>query len=529
MTRVTEKKASRRPSSKTRPSTQPPSERPPRLTEYARSFVFPASITRTIWPRIVAKGDELGLRFDWWQDSLGQVCFGYDESGKYAATVGGIGLSIPRQVGKTYFVLACMFIMCILFPGYQVVWTSHHLRTTTKTLTTAKSFARRKRIAPFIRTVRTANGEGQVEFVNGSVIMFGARSQGFGRGFDEIDAEVFDEAQIMDTRALEDMIAATNQARHEFGALLFFMGTPPRPIDKSGPWLLRRAEALAGTSTDSVWLEIGADPDSDPDDRSLFPLFNPSYPHRTPLESMLRLRKNLGDDDSWNREGRGIYDSASKGVIPSESWTVQADPNSSAVDRLAVGVEVGPDLQWASISVAGQRADGSWHVALAHDRHTEGKGVEWLWPRLDALLQVPNVRAVVVDVSSPIKTMVEQRGKRYWLKRPDGTRGIEVHALTVNELGIGCTSLLSGVVTGEVWHIGQPQLTSAALAAGKRALGDTGMWVWNRRSAMSDITPIQAATYALIGAQLDKPRGPGVSRSGRGGRSSSGRRAVVIA
>lgn len=502
----------------------------PRLSEYARSFVFPATITRTLWPRIVAKADDLRITFDWWQDQLGQVCFGYTERGVYAATVGGIGLSIPRQVGKTFFVLVCMFIMCILFPGYQVVWTSHHLRTTTKTLTTAKGLARRKLVAPFVRAVRTANGEGQVEFVNGSMIMFGARSQGFGRGFDEIDAEVFDEAQIMDLRALEDMVAATNQARHEFRALLWYMGTPPRPTDKSGPWLLRRSEALEGTSADAVWLEIGADPDSDPDDRSLFPTFNPSYPRRTPLESMLRLRKNLGDEESWNREGRGIYESSrTRGALPERSWADQLSADALMSSRFALGLEVGPDLAWCSISVAGQRADGDWEIALEDDQHTKGAGVSWLYPAVERLVALnPSIRAVVVDVSSPIKAMIEQRGKRYFLKRPDGARGIEVHALTVAELGVGCTSLLSGVVTGSVWHIGQPQLTAAALAAGKRALGDTGMWVWSRRTADSDITPVQSATYALIGSQIDKPRGPGSVAAVVAGRSSgrSGRRHV---
>ena len=77
----------------------------PRLSEFAREFVFPKDrIVKTVWPRVEAKGLELGLGFDWWQSQLGTVCLGYGADGKYAATVGGIGLSIPRQVGKTYFV-----------------------------------------------------------------------------------------------------------------------------------------------------------------------------------------------------------------------------------------------------------------------------------------------------------------------------------------------------------------------------------------------------------------------------------------
>ena len=260
----------------------------PRLSEFARHFSFPNGIERTVWTRVEDKGKELGLGFDWWQSQLGTVCLGYGEDGKYVATVGGVGMSIPRQVGKTYFVLAMLTIMCILFPGLQVVWTAHHLRTSTKTFTALRGICRRKKVAPHVLSMRAANGEQQVEFTNGSMIMFGARSMGFGRGFDEIDVEVFDEAQILDTKALEDMIAATNQSRHEYGALLFFMGTPPTPSNPSEAFTARRAKALAGKSVNAVWLELGADPESDPDDRSQWPGMNPSFPTRTPLESPCR-------------------------------------------------------------------------------------------------------------------------------------------------------------------------------------------------------------------------------------------------
>lgn len=485
----------------------------PRLSEFARAFHFPPSIHKTVWPRVEAKGCELGLGFDWWQSQLGTVCLGYDKHGRYVATVGGIGLSIPRQVGKTYFVLSMLTIMCVLFPGLQVVWTAHHLRTSTKTFTTLRGICRRRKVAPHVKSMRSANGEQQVEFANGSTIMFGARSQGFGRGFDEIDVEVFDEAQILDTKALEDMVAATNQARHEHGALLFFMGTPPRPTDPSKAFSTRRAEALAGEAEDSIWLEIGADPESDPDDRAEWARMNPSYPKRTPLESILRLRKNLGDEDSWNREGRGIWDPVSStGVLPGPSWLERADEGSVAVDRLALGVEVGPDLAWASVAIAGQRADEKWHFELDDDQHTRGRGTAWLVPHLQYLTaNNPAIRSVVVDVAGPVSTLLEQRNGPWFFK---GT-SLQVTPVKVVELGNGCAEVLDGITTGWLHHIGQPQFTAAALAAGKRALGDTGMWVWSRKAAESDITPIQAGTLALIGARSEQVRKPAMSGRGR--------------
>jgi len=339
----------------------------PRLSEYARTFTYPDGIVRTVWPRVEAKGRELGLGFDWWQQQAGTVILGYGADGRYVATVGGVGMSIPRQVGKTYFVLAMIVILCILFPGLQVVWTAHHLRTSTKTFTTLRGICRRKKVAPLVRSIRSANGEQQVEFSNGSTIMFGARAQGFGRGFDEIDIEVFDEAQILDTKALEDMVAATNQARHIHGALLLFMGTPPRKSDPSSEFRLRRSEAQAGEAHDAIWIEIGADPESDPNDQSQFPIMNPSFPLRTPLESLQRLRKNLKDPDSWNREGRGIWDPESVGGALSHArWLTLADPHAERGSDVVFGVDLTGDRDvW--IAVAWTRDDGAAQVMLANE------------------------------------------------------------------------------------------------------------------------------------------------------------------
>lgn len=495
----------------------------PKLSEAARHVVIPSGIVTTGFSAVRAKGDELGLGFDPWQDGAGQLALGKRANGQYAATVGGVVLSIPRQVGKTYFVGAMVVILCILFPGLKVVWTAHRTRTATNTFRSMQGMARRKKVDPHVDYIRTANGEQEIGFRNGSLIMFGAREQGFGRGFDEVDIEVFDEAQILTEKALEDMIAATNQSRHPHGALLFYMGTPPRPVDPGEVFSAKRAQALAGDSDDMVYVECSADDDADPDDQAQWERANPSYPHRTPREAMLRMRANLPSDESFLREGLGIWDGAkTKGVLPAPSWKDQADEQSTAVDRFALGVECGPDLAWASVALAGQRADGGWHFELDEDQHTRGRGVAWLAPHIEATVAAnPQIRAVVVDVGGPIAALLEQRNGRWFFKDAK----VEVMPVKVVELGAGCARVLDGIVTGWLRHIGQPQFTSAALSAGKRPLGDTGMWVWSRKTADSDITPIQAGTLALIGAQSTNVRKP--HRAGAG-RSGGERRAVLL-
>lgn len=486
-----------------------------RLSDLARHLVLPSGIASTGWPAVRDQCLKWGIVFDEWQDGLGRGVLAKRADGIYAATVGGVVLSIPRQVAKTFLVSRIIFALCALFPGTRVLWTAHHNRTITNTFRSLQGFARRKEVAPYIahNGIRTANGEQEIRFLNGSIIMFGAREQGFGRGFDEVDVEVFDEAQILTEKALEDMVAATNQARHPHGALLFYMGTPPRPTDPGEAFTLKRTKALSGKADDMLYVEMAADPDADPDDREQWRKANPSFPTRTPLESMLRLRENLPSDEAWKREALGIWEAAmGHGVIPEPSWKSAEDESSIAVDRFALGIECGPDLAYASVSLAGQRADGEWHFELDEDQHTRGAGVAWLVPHVERLVTAnPQIRAVMVDVAGPIKALLEQRPDGRWFFKD---AKIEATPIRVAELGAACTLVLNGVIKGELHHIGQPQFSAAALSAGKRPLGDTGMWVWSRKLATSDITPIQAATLALAGAQNTTVKKP--SRSGRG-------------
>lgn len=460
-----------------------------RLSEYARCFVYPPGIARTVWPRVEAKGRELGLGFDWWQSQLGTVCLGYGEDGKYVATVGGVGLSIPRQVGKTYFALALLVIMCILFPGLQVVWTTHHLRTSTKTFSALQGICRRKKVAPYIAknnhgrdAIRTANGEQEVTFNNGSKIMFGSRKAGFGRGFDEIDVEVFDEAQILDMKTLEDMIAATNQARHEHGALLFFMGTPPRPLDDSEAYSERRREALEGEADQAIWLEIGADPKSSPDDRTQWPLMNPSFPTRTPVESLLRLRKNLKSEDSWNREGRGIWDDdgPDRGLDYAK-WLDLADPDAPRGANPVFGVATAPDRSWSAVGVAWKRPDGGVQVMLAEYRET----TTWVAEHVAGLRKKWGGR-VLVDVAS--RDLV-----------------FDAEELSQPEMAKAHNALSDAVTASKVHHGNERALNVAVKAARWRSSGDTR--VLDRKGEM-DVSPLAAVALAAYGA-AQPPTKPG--------------------
>src|SRR5690606_19690416 len=153
-----------------------------------------------------------------------------------------------------------------------------------------------------IMKILQGKGDESIIFANGSKIEFGARDSGFGRGRTDVDVLVFDEGQHLSNEALENMGAAQNVAKNP---LTFVMGTPPRPKDKGEFFTLLRQEALDGDSDGTLYIETSADRGADPMDRDQWRKANPSFPHRTTERAMLRLRKKLKSDDSWNREALG--------------------------------------------------------------------------------------------------------------------------------------------------------------------------------------------------------------------------------
>lgn len=494
--------------SRTGSSTPTPSER--KLSEVARHVVYPKGIVTSVWPRVVAQCEAMGVSFDQWQHGVGTLALGKLKNGKYAATVGGVVLSIPRQVGKTFLVGMMIIALCVLFPRLTVLWTAHRTRTSTMTFKTMQGMVQRKKIRVHLAPerndgIRTANGEQEIRFKNGSVIMFGARENGFGRGFDSVDVEVFDEAQILTEKALDDMVPAANASKQKTAALLFFMGTPPRPVDNGEEFTNRRSKALAvkpldevvGVGGKAVYVEFSADDGADPDDHEQWAKANPSFPSRTPVESMERMREQLTDEDSFRREALGIWDAAgTPEVIDSASWGKVSDPASMAIERITFAIDVAPDRSVAAVSLAGRRADGLWHVELDEQK----RGIDWVGPWVKSRAEKNRLHAVVVDEMSGL---VETKNGKHYLAGTDRKVLVTLAAAEGRDMAIACGWFFDGVMeaTPKLRHTDQPQLNVALSVARKRPLA--GAWAWNRKDPEADITPVVSSTLALWGAMKD--------------------------
>jgi hypothetical protein len=465
----------------TKPST-------PRLSEVARHVVVPKGVVTTGWPAVRDKCLGLGIRFRWWQHATGKIILAKRADGKYAATVGGTGLSIPRQVGKTFLVGAIMFALCLLRPNLTVIWTSHRLRTAEETFGKMQKFVKRKQIHPHIDKVVLGSGEEAILFKNGSRILFGARERGFGRGFDEVDVVVYDEAQILSENALDDMIPAMNQSRQETGALLLFMGTPPKPTDSGEVFERMRTEALSGEDSDTGWVEFGADPDFKPtplpaplteSDWKQVAKANPSHPDDTPREAILRMRKKLGQD-SFRREGLGIWDSdvAFRFGIP--QWDVAAQ-DVRPTGPPAFFITMAKQMASATIAVAALDS-GMPHVELADHR----PGTHWVTDRVkDLHLKYPTA-SFAAFAAGPAKAWVPILAEL----------GVELKLMTSTEAAAAYAHVKKLAETLSFTH-SPDELVANSLAGCEWKEAEGGGTTLDWRKSAGDVSPFAAEAGAL--------------------------------
>lgn len=486
----------------------------PKLSDLARHVVVPRGVVSTGWPAVEAKCGDLGIRFRPWQPDVGRLVLAKRADGKYAATIGGTGLSIPRQVGKTFLVGAIVFALCLLRPNLTVLWTAHRLRTAGETFAKMQAFAKRREVKPHVSKIVLGSGDETVVFRNGSRILFGARESGFGLGFDEVDVLIFDEAQRLRAPTLDDMIPAANQSRQDTSALLLFLGTPPRPTDPGEVFTRMRTDALTGEDDDIGWVEFGADLDHEfapvpapltEADWAQVAKANPSFPDDTPREAILRMRKKLGPE-SFDREGAGKWDRLDLHVtvVEPDHWAdLVGDGPAGDVrpDGLAVDASHDREFSVAACWVEDEFAHGE-EVWASGD---EAATLRWVAAR--AGRRIP----VVIDSMSPAASLVPG------LK----ALGVWVHSGTSGDMAKACGLWFGGVVAGRLTHGNQESVTTALLGATQRDIGTAGGWGWDRRDPSVNIAPLVAHGLARLAATFKR-------KPSTRDRTSSGRKGTVI-
>lgn len=486
---------------------------PAPLVEVARHVVIPDDIAFTRYNELIAPElDGMNVQLDRWQEDVWYAALGLRADGSLSCDVMGVTLSISRQCGKTWGIMVGLVAICLARPGTTAIWSSHHDRTSSETLTKIAGIVEKPAIRPKMRAqfpvVMTDDSRG-VHFANGSRILFGARSSGFGRGFSEVDIQVYDECQNLREAALTDMLAAMNVS--DIG-LAIYMGTPPRPkevgMGVNEAFKRRRDRALEPVKRrpyKGVYVEMsprdpgGVVPDIDaPNFWDQLAFVNPAFGFRVGRSAIERLVENMSEEDIL-REVFGIWDKTTESeIVDLSEWRSLTDPGPS------------DDTAPASLGVAAH--DGQFSVigcwADDEDRHVEEVFAHL---RLDLVADW-----VAAAARRRIPVLVPNYGAAAPLLPMLQAKRVNVKSASSGDVGRGCELLVEGVAAGWLTHADQSQLADSVAGARKKLGRDGAAWTFDLKTSTQN-APAMGIALALAGAAKTRPR----RQVGAGGRRAT--------
>lgn len=434
-----------------------------------------------------------GLVLDDWQAHMVRWWLSRTEDGDISSTTNGA--SVPRQNGKNGAIEALeLYEMVVL--GRKILHTAHEVKTARKAFKRLLGFFEDPEfpdLQELVTEVRRTNGQEALYLSTGGGVEFIARSKGSGRGF-TVDTLVLDEAQELSDDALEALQPTISSAPSGEPRRVI-VGTPPKPINNGEVFQRVHDGAHDGTSTRTVWMEWSADEDDPADEPTTWAVANPALGIRLALDTVKDEYQGFARA-SFQRERLGIWDltESEASVLDPEDWdncfreTINHDGG-----EIALGIDIAPSRKQASLVASGKDIDGKAWVDVIESRVGS---IEWIVPMVKKIVREKPVRAVVVDSGSPAGTIIDQLTREGISVTPIGT------ALVIQAVG----AFYDSVVNGSLLHIGQSQLNSAALSAGRRKIGQS--WGWARPQDGTDITTLVGATLARFGLDWTKANRP---------------------
>ncbi|MFG2002304.1 hypothetical protein ACGFNU_24440 [Spirillospora sp. NPDC048911] len=409
-----------------------------------------------------------------------------------------VGLSVPRQQGKTQQILGVMVHRVMAWSRQNVVYAAQ-----------TRGMARTRWEDEFLVTLDESKltGKYRVRKTNGNeaVLWRATRSklgitsntEKAGHG-PPLDLGVIDEAFAHEDDRLEQAFSPAMLTRPMAQLWWASAGGTEKSV-----WLNKK-RAAGRALIEELWqtrvhpaaayFEWFAPEEMPRDDPATWRACMPALGH-TVSEAIVRAELEKLDPAEFDRAYLNRTRKATPPEdpnVPKDRWPRLVDTASQPGQDLALAVDVAPLRDWASIGVASLRTDGRIHVELV-DRRT---GTDWIVPALERLVKLWDPVAVALDAKGPVGSLLDDLAARD-IRPPDDPEQPKRGDLAVPRVGevvAACGQFADAMRQGELAHLDQVPLTAAVNGARTRPLGDA--WAWHRRSAQVDISPLVAVTLA---------------------------------
>ncbi len=438
----------------------------------------------------------------WQEDVLGRWC-SRDAADRPSFTT--CGLAVPRQNGKNAVLEAFEFYLLVVC-GAHILHTAHRVKTAKKSFQRLVRYftdRRHRKICSMVSNIRYTNGEEAIYLDNGASIEFSARSRAGARGFDDIQAVVFDEAQDLTEEQLAAIMFTLAASASGYRQMVF-TGTPPDPDCPGEVFRRTRESALSGQAKRTCWHEWGVEA-LPPKGATFADVLDDVYRANPSMGSILDAEFTESEFqkssiDTFARERLGWWSAQSAGhAIPEALWASASVPAGQAPreGKKAFAVKFSPDGSQVALAACRMPAAGPALVELVGCAPLEA-GTGWLADFLTEERVVETTACVAVDgLNGSAALLAKLRGcyPRPAVCEP-GTRGV-LDACTLFEQALG---------DGDVVHPASSPpgmrgpLDESALTCVKRQVGRSGGWAYGGEGS----APVEAAALALWACKTTK-------------------------
>jgi len=409
-------------------------------------------------------------------------------------------LIVPRQNGKS-LILMLRVLYGLFKLGENIIFSAHQWetakalwkRTWAVVKTTPWMFKR-------VESKTCSQGRGTIVLESGAQVVFTTRSPHAGRGLDEVDLEIYDEAYDLteaDMAALSPTkMAATdpqtiytssavNEDDHPNGQVLASVRRRGRAAEEAGLFFAEWMDGDGDRAEPETWRRA-----------------NPSYgviaTEKKLRAEVVRFSTPAGRTKfDCEYLGRGNWPAdpdETAVVIDSDAWGRMKDTKPRLRGQVALAIDLAEDRKSWAIGAAQATAEGRKHLEVGFYRvATHAEVIAYVL----AVITAWDPCVLVIDRKSRAKVIVPKLI----------AAGVEPELTGAPQLAVAFDLFYDGAMAGELSHTGQKILDDALESATTRELpgGDP---VWARAGS-----PLMVATWALwgletFGADVAPPASP---------------------
>jgi len=418
-----------------------------------------------------------GITLDPWQETILRSAMGERSDGTWAAKQ--VGVSAPRQNGKSQLIVARALAGALLFGEKKIVVSAHAQDTARETFAKfIELIDDCPALAERVDKVMNALNREFIRFTNGAVVQFKARTVSGSRGFSS-DCLMLDEAQIL---AMPAWVSINSTMSARPNPQVWLLGTPPTPENNGEVFTSIRDAALGGRSQTLAWLEWAALPTDDPALDSTRAKANPAWFTRINHE-VVQGEYETYPVERFALDRLGIWSATGSGsnILPGWSGLATDHPGSTVT---AIGLAVSIGGEFGSIA----QADVYGEDLINLDAHDRRPGTAWMVAEAKRI-QDEHRCAVGLDEKCPDATLLPALV----------AAGVKVSVMKLDGYVEAWSGLVNRVRECRVTHQAAAELDNAVAAASLRSVGD-GRKLPGRRASSGDIDMLEAALAAMSAA-----------------------------